>query len=616
MRFEKFHPEDFQEINWKAWASTRFKAWIEHTDNKIFRHHYENGCSPGERDALYGTMMEPFEIFDSINDWDIPDGEVSCYTYVSILGQGVMIPFFTLLIQFVVPFLLVTNQFGDYHDFLECEGVFGGGFLNTEEFAPGACVKNTNNLVLGHNGICPQRGDPANKIMIFLMLLIYITKVVPDCLKSLISKVGDGSSDVSRLYSLRRLVWDADEDTLVHKIGYRIDALMGGAFPCILYGINVYMIYTTNDILDILLNALAIEFIHQLDEMYVSSSWWDQDYRYLKAGAIEMAMRRYLGLQKLTDLGLNDIAASRKEELNALGNDVVVNAKARSMRKRALKSGSVLPVGEQKDSALLVADGPVTDGTMKASRVTLPPLSRGPSTKEMELFGKAESAILEHISSDLDEQEQMSRAWSYIRKRKKGFLDAEIFGMPLPKIFDRYERFRCWKRFTDTVPDPACESALETLDEDPVLAKGLIYTCGTRMKAILARKQRLLDFEVKLIKGYNEDHAMGHILTDYLEMSLGSLSDHDRSFILAYKTKASAALQEFSNALTFAKSGYFLKRTLFGHRTFESHRIGARREIRLIFFFLDAIVTWLSTVIQIIFPFIMVAAVVVLPICY
>ena len=106
MRFEKFHPEDFQEINWKAWASTRFKAWIEHTDNKIFRHHYENGCSPGERDALYGTMMEPFEIFDSINDWDIPDGEVSCYTYVSILGQGVMIPFFTLFI--FLPVLLST----------------------------------------------------------------------------------------------------------------------------------------------------------------------------------------------------------------------------------------------------------------------------------------------------------------------------------------------------------------------------------------------------------------------------------------------------------------------------------------------------------------------------
>ena len=28
--------------------------------------------------------------------------------------------------------------------------------------------------------------------------------------------------------------------------------------------------------------------------MYVASEWWDKDFRYLKAGAIEIALNRYL----------------------------------------------------------------------------------------------------------------------------------------------------------------------------------------------------------------------------------------------------------------------------------------------------------------------------------
>ena len=76
---------------------------------------------------------------------------------------------------------------------------------------------------------------------------------------------------------------------------------MNTTYECVLYLLNIYILYTTQDVTDILLNALAIEFVHQLDESYVDSAWWDTDFRYIKAGAIELVIRKYLNLHVLRD---------------------------------------------------------------------------------------------------------------------------------------------------------------------------------------------------------------------------------------------------------------------------------------------------------------------------
>ena len=59
------------------------------------------------------------------------------------------------------------------------------------------------------------------------------------------------------------------------------------------------MLYTYDDPAEIILNSLAIEFIKDVDEMITKSESYDSKYRLLKAGAVEMVLRRYLNLHDL-----------------------------------------------------------------------------------------------------------------------------------------------------------------------------------------------------------------------------------------------------------------------------------------------------------------------------
>ena len=82
MRFERLHPEDFQETNWESWCKRQFRFWVHHNDNKVFKEYYDS-TSPGEQAALLRFVLGPFsEIDEIINDWEFADGEISCYTYV------------------------------------------------------------------------------------------------------------------------------------------------------------------------------------------------------------------------------------------------------------------------------------------------------------------------------------------------------------------------------------------------------------------------------------------------------------------------------------------------------------------------------------------------------
>lgn len=74
---------------------------------------------------------------------------------------------------------------------------------------------------------------------------------------------------------------------------------MNTAFECFLYALNLVIIYNTNDILDVILNALAIEFVHQLDEDFRGSDWWDSDYRHIQAGVCELIIQKCLDLNVL-----------------------------------------------------------------------------------------------------------------------------------------------------------------------------------------------------------------------------------------------------------------------------------------------------------------------------
>jgi len=142
-------------------------------------------------------------------------------------------------------------------------------------------------------------------------MTFYALRVVPDQIALFYSTVGDSEGTTSQLASLRKFVHDQDEDTLLTKIGYRLDLVMNSMYHCLLYTLNICMLYTSDSVTDILLNSLAIEFVKDIDaiefvkdidESFTRTGWYDTDYRYLKAGAVEMVVRRYVDFHELDRL--------------------------------------------------------------------------------------------------------------------------------------------------------------------------------------------------------------------------------------------------------------------------------------------------------------------------
>jgi len=62
-----------------------------------------------------------------------------------------------------------------------------------------------------------------------------------------------------------QVVHDDDEDEFLQKIGFRVDGIMNSSYHCVLYTLNIFLLFWTDDVVEIILNALAIEFIKEID---------------------------------------------------------------------------------------------------------------------------------------------------------------------------------------------------------------------------------------------------------------------------------------------------------------------------------------------------------------
>ena len=55
--------------------------------------------------------------------------------------------------------------------------------------------------------------------------------------------------------------------------------------------VNIFNILQAAAPFEVLLNALALEFVGQIDEEFASSTWWDPDRRWMKAAGIKLALQ-------------------------------------------------------------------------------------------------------------------------------------------------------------------------------------------------------------------------------------------------------------------------------------------------------------------------------------
>mmetsp|Transcript_5104 Transcript_5104/g.5904 ORF Transcript_5104/g.5904 Transcript_5104/m.5904 type:complete len:678 (+) Transcript_5104:77-2110(+) len=294
LRFDADHEDDFDEIDNLRYAKLRWDAWLNDFQNKDFKDLYDKQPKIAQ-ELLQGHILTPFDTIDIVTErleeWDYDDEDISVYTYLAVLGSGVSMTVITMSIQLITPLLLL------YNNMLQSDGEPSGRFFldsNTSEPANGNFLPATD-----WDQFCSGEGRPEGKILITLVLIIYASSVVPDSLLSFFRVSGGSNTTYSRINSLRQIIWEQNDDTIMQQIGYKVDRLMNTGYICLLYSIMLFILLNTPLILDIILNALAIEFIHQIDENLADADWWDEGNRWIRAGTAELVIQGVLRLEVL-----------------------------------------------------------------------------------------------------------------------------------------------------------------------------------------------------------------------------------------------------------------------------------------------------------------------------
>lgn len=136
-------------------------------------------------------------------------------------------------------------------------------------------------------------------LMNILVLVLYTFRVAPHILDTFYQTTGEGGTPASRLNALRAVVWNQGTDTLSQQFGYRLERLVKSVYICLVIGVMMFVLFLSSSVLDIILNALALEFVWQMDIEYARSPYWDPKRRYIKAGAVECRIRAALDLNAL-----------------------------------------------------------------------------------------------------------------------------------------------------------------------------------------------------------------------------------------------------------------------------------------------------------------------------
>jgi len=209
MIFERFHCFDFEQIDWNKWISERFYFWagqsrIDDSDtrwvdsdekdpsNGPFQQLFAQQ-SNGAKDALFEIVKEPWEVMDKIlHSWfDDYSKSVSCYTYLSFLGQDWFFPLLAAALQFTIPVILLVSGYTSFSKRVSkhCDHTMDGD----------ACVAMHPDAT---SMVCVQRlNDDAfmGRALILCIMLYYFAKNVPDQMALFYATVGDSESTTSKL---------------------------------------------------------------------------------------------------------------------------------------------------------------------------------------------------------------------------------------------------------------------------------------------------------------------------------------------------------------------------------------------------------------------------------
>ena len=156
----------------------------------------------------------------------------------------------------------------------------------------------------------------------------------------------DGSKkSYSRYRSLRVNIFERNHDRVGQLIGIFIETYMNTLYVYLVFGEKQYVNFNPSEILvltaifisavnlynilnqasptEVVLNALALQFVIRIDENYVKLHWWDNDRRWIKAGLMELYIQRMFFFRTLrsTRIFCNKFGIDEDTILSICGSD-------------------------------------------------------------------------------------------------------------------------------------------------------------------------------------------------------------------------------------------------------------------------------------------------------
>jgi len=268
LRFQENHHDDFEVFQIPEYARDLWFEWLGDPENKDFVAHMSDEKINACQDDLFDHIMKPFYILDDMrreSEWDfVGCDEVSVFTYVSLLGTGYVFCFISLILQFTIPVLIVysTLEEADYYkssgtDILR---------LLTAMFCVTDDASFCDGLIL-------------TTYIVLCIQLLYLSKVIPDmsCVFSDVAGVGGYGEEktYAKVKSIREEVRNDNNDRIGQLVGSIMDMYMNTLYVYILIAINLYNILNLASPTEVILNALALEFVFKIDEKYATADWWD-----------------------------------------------------------------------------------------------------------------------------------------------------------------------------------------------------------------------------------------------------------------------------------------------------------------------------------------------------
>ena len=292
VRFQKDHERDWTQVSFVDLATDLWQYWLDEPRNREFKALHDSKPESAQ-EKLYDHFMHPFALMDEIKDeWDFEAAECSTYQYTAFLGSGFITSLTVVFIQLTVPFLLLayavrnSTRFPNFIN-LNLDSFDYSGIFSTD-----------------WSQFCYQYASFDELVMNVVVFFIYTVRQLPMVMITFYETIGDMDTVSSKLNSIRLISWKQGDDTPWMQVGYKLNLYMNTAYIALINCTILIILFLTDSTVDIILNALAIEFVAGVDEEVASYVWYDDNYRYIGCAVLEIIICGELRLELCRDHAL------------------------------------------------------------------------------------------------------------------------------------------------------------------------------------------------------------------------------------------------------------------------------------------------------------------------